>query len=226
LASSSAALGEDGALKESIVDPDVVPCGVCWTLMVACKTQAKKDFDNAVEVAKVIRDADLAIAKAEKDKCLLKAKRIEDKEDRKEAIEICEENYADKVIEIQKTYGEAVKNAFQAWIDAVETCEQEYRDCLHTCGDPPHIDPDAEVAHVLAPDMQGLKRAHPDAHRTIADGTYDTYTLDEQWDFVSSGIFGVSPDSMPEDMDKRKLLRMLRIYNMHLEAGMQKMGRK
>ena len=43
-----------------------------------------------------------------------------------------------------------------------------------------------ELGFDLAPELHALKRAHPEAHRILADGTYDTMSLDERAAFVMS----------------------------------------
>ena len=43
---------------------------------------------------------------------------------------------------------------------------------------------DARTAAELAPMLEALREATPEHHRRLADGTFDTLSLLEQWDFV------------------------------------------
>lgn len=43
---------------------------------------------------------------------------------------------------------------------------------------------DAETAAELAPSLNALREAAPEYHRRLADGTFDSLSLVEQWDFV------------------------------------------
>ena len=44
---------------------------------------------------------------------------------------------------------------------------------------------DAKIAAELAPSLDALREAVPEHHRRLADGTFDSLWLLEQWDFVA-----------------------------------------
>ena len=44
---------------------------------------------------------------------------------------------------------------------------------------------DAKTAAELAPSLEALREAAPEHHRRLADGTFDSMSLLEQWDFVA-----------------------------------------
>ena len=64
---------------------------------------------------------------------------------------------------------------------------------------------DAQTAAELAPSLEALREAVPEHHRRLADGTFDSLSILEQWDFVA---------------DVNKILRMRRyLKRRYLEAG-------
>ena len=51
---------------------------------------------------------------------------------------------------------------------------------------PQHLDiGDAETAAELAPSLDALREMAPEYHRRLEDGTFDSLSLLEQWDFVA-----------------------------------------
>ena len=44
---------------------------------------------------------------------------------------------------------------------------------------------DAQTAAELAPSLEALREAVPEHHRRLADGTFDSLSILEQWDFVA-----------------------------------------
>ena len=51
----------------------------------------------------------------------------------------------------------------------------------------------------MAPKLTGIKSAVPDKHRVLADGTFDTYSTGEKWQFATELVRVIAPDTpVPE----------------------------
>lgn len=70
----------------------------------------------------------------------------------------------------------------------------------------------AETAWQLAPELTTLKASMPDEYRTLEDGTWDTFSLDDKMDFVhrlSRKAVGLADDPESDAAQERRVDRIL-----------------
>jgi len=64
----------------------------------------------------------------------------------------------------------------------------------------------AQTAYELAPSLQALAKAKPQAHQTLADGTFDTYGIEERLLFAER-LLAIGGDPDPASVERWMRIR-------------------
>ena len=183
----------------------------CISEYFACMTDRRDRRERIEKSAEGQRDSKIPIAKTKKRICLRQAASQEDVELAKEK---CERDYDEAEIEALEAYDEKLARAEVAYEAGVEICHLDRGRCISRC--PPISAPihlESVSAKEFEPYLGTLQRINPEAHQVIADGSFDLYTLEEQWDFVMNYVFGSPSTPIPEDMNKATILFMLSTHS-------------